>query len=57
MQRLSQASSELEERKHNLREIEECIEADPTPSPKLIEVRDFLVTRINSLESRLANAS
>lgn len=57
MGRLSQVSYELEERKHNLRVIEECIQADPNPSPKLIEVREFLLARINSLESSLAHTN
>lgn len=48
-------SSQLEERKRNLKVIDECIRADS--SLKLLEVRDFLVRRIYSIEKELAVAN
>jgi hypothetical protein len=52
--RLMQLNSQIEERKRNLKVIDECIEADPNPSRKLIEVREFLQSRINRLEAEVA---
>ena len=52
-----QLNSQLEERKRNLRVIDECIESDPNPSQKLIEVRDFLARRIHMIEQELATAN
>jgi hypothetical protein len=47
-----QLSSQLEKRKRNLKPVSEGIEAVPSASRKLSEVRDFLIIRIKSIEER-----
>ncbi len=51
---LVQLNSQLEERRRNLRVIDELIEADPKANKKLLEVREFLARRINIIERELA---
>jgi septal ring factor EnvC (AmiA/AmiB activator) len=51
----TQLESQLEERRRNLRIIEECIEADPQRNEKLVAVRGFLIDRIKRIEEELAS--
>jgi septal ring factor EnvC (AmiA/AmiB activator) len=50
-------SSQLAERKRNLQIINECIDADSHSSEKLLEVREFLQSRIKTIEAQLASLS
>ena len=47
--------AQLDERRRNLRIIEELIDADPEPNEKLVSVRDFLLRRIKTIEQELAS--
>ncbi len=49
-----QLNTQLLERKRNLQVIDDVIQADQSRSHRLIEVREFLVHRIDTIEKELA---
>ncbi len=46
-------ASELENRKHNLQVIQEAIQADGRSGQKLLSVKEYLSSRIQTLEQEL----